>query len=145
MEYLISGSEKLYLRYLKRGGAVLKSKWVVHKFVNKKLCFISKPQAKQCIWVWPWGPLCIAISKCLLHRTVLCNKGLLHRTLSYLVWCCDSRGVIKLLCTVVLCNNPLLHRTLFLLIAQNPFPENIARWRKWVPEMHWFFYWLYLD
>ena len=30
------------------------------------------------------------ISKCVLHRTVLCNKGLLHRTLSYLVWCCDS-------------------------------------------------------
>ena len=64
MEYLISGSEKLYLRYLKRGRAALKTKWVVHKFVNKKLCFIVKPQAKQCIWtMWvrPWKPLCIVI------------------------------------------------------------------------------------
>ena len=36
----------------------------MHKFVNKKLCFIVKPQAKQCIWtMWvrPWEPLCIAI------------------------------------------------------------------------------------
>ena len=53
-----------------------------------------------------------------------------------------KRGLIAqyLLCAITdYCTQPVLSNKPASrggLIAQNPLPENIARWRKWVPKMH---------
>ena len=50
------------------------------------------------------------------------------------VYCTKLFCAIRAYCTKpVLSNKP---ASLGGLIAQNPFPENIARWRRWVLEMH---------
>ena len=63
-------------------------------------------------------------------------RGLIARN----PFCAIAAYYTKLFCAItayctkpVLCNKPAFRGGL---IAQNTLPENIARWRKWVLEMH---------
>ena len=61
-----------------------------------------------------------------MHKPVLCYNSLLHKTVL-----CDYSSLHKT-CFVQLSNKPASRGGL---IAQNPLPENINRWRKWMLEM----------
>ena len=64
------------------------------------------------------------------------NRGLIAQNL----FCAITAYFTKLFCAITACcTKPVLSNKPASgggLIAQNPLPENIARWRKWVLEMH---------
>ena len=69
----------------------------------------------------------------LLH--LLAKRGLIEQN----PFCAITAYYTKLFCAITAyCTKPVLSNkpaSRGSLIAQNPLPENIARWRKWVLEM----------